>query len=87
VRIGILDDEAAYPVRRARRQVQADRRAKVVDVEVEGRDVEAREQVVHQVREARESRVLHGRGVPEPREVRRNHEAVPREWTDHVAKV
>ena len=45
---------------------------------MEGLDSQLREQPVHQVREARECRVLDRRRPAEPRKIRCDHEAVPR---------
>src|SRR5918992_603250 len=85
--IGILNDEASDPVRRARGEMKPDRSAKVVEVEVERSGAKPREKPVDQVREAGERWPLKRPGGSEPRKVGSDHEAVPREGANHPPEV
>ncbi len=74
--IGILNDEAAYSMRRAGRQMKPDRRSVVVEVEVKRFDSEPCEQSLDRVGEARKRGPLDWIRASEAREVGRDDEAV-----------
>jgi hypothetical protein len=82
--VAILDDEATYPMGGARREMQPDRGAEVVEVDMERLDAEPREQRVDRVREARERRPRNRLRAAVAGQVGGDHEAPAREGTNHV---